>query len=481
MVFAYLALFSIVMLLIGTLVSNITQSFLIDHRVREQISTADDIAVSVAPGMKNSNAQTIYETILDYGQNLSGRVLVLDKYGVVQSDSFSKLNGVSLEIDEINQVLNGNSGSANALHELEVEVDNQSGDTNNDVTTEKIYVMYYVSSIVYDGNMLGVIVLSLPVQDIFDQVAQANSQIMLVVLVASIIVIIISFLIAKVITKPITALTDIIKKMSKGEIHQRVKVTGKSELSQLGQAFNTMSEQLERVEENRNNFVSDVSHEIKTPLSSMKILVESLIYDQSGNVEMHKEFLGDINNEINRLSYIVNDLLQMVSMEQDRVVINHDKVNISKLTSLVFKAMTPIAERKEITLIYGNDTDAIVWGDKIKLQQAVTNLVDNAIKYTLPGGEVQVSVEEKELSVVIRIADTGIGIPEKEIPHLTERFYRVEKARSREAGGTGLGLSIVERIVKLHNGAFSITSEEGVGTTIDIILPRITDEDKEVQ
>ncbi len=481
MVFAYLALFSIVMFSIGTLVSNITQSFLIDHRVREQISMADDIAVSVAPGMKNFNAQKIYKTALDYGQNLGGRVLVLDKYGVVQSDSFSKLNGVSLEIEEIDQVLDGNAGSTNALHELEIEVDNQSSDTTNDVKKEKIYVMYYVSSIVYDGNMLGVIVLSLPVQDIFDQVAQANGQIMMVVFIASIIVVIISFLIAKVITKPITALTHIIKKMSKGEIHQRVRVTGKSELSQLGQAFNTMSEQLERVEENRNNFVSDVSHEIKTPLSSMKILVESLIYDQSGNIEMHKEFLGDINNEIDRLSYIVNDLLQMVSMEQDRVVVNYDKVHVSNLTSLVVKAMAPIAERKEITLIHEDNTDAIVLGDKIKLQQAVTNLVDNAIKYTLSGGEVQISVEEKELSVVVRVADTGIGIPEKDISHLTERFYRVEKARSREAGGTGLGLSIVERIVKLHNGAFSITSEEGVGTTIDIILPKFIDEDKEVQ
>ncbi|MFZ5974439.1 MAG: HAMP domain-containing protein, partial [Bacillota bacterium] len=288
---AYLLLLSAALVFAGFSVNSIVQGFLIDQRVGEQEKIADDIAVSVAPNFANANAAAVYDIVVKYGQELCGRVLVLDTNGIVQVDSFSKLNGVRLTQDEIEQVRVGNRGAAHGLHQLsavEQQTIKPTGETKdasgNTAQNQSVYVMYYASSIVYDGHMLGVLVLSVPIQDIIDQVGQANAQMQTVFVITCIVVVIMSVWVAQVIAKPIVELTEVIEKMSAGQVHQRVRVTGKSELSRLGAAFNTMSEQLERIEKNRNEFVSDVSHELRTPLSSMKILIESMIYDE--NIDM---------------------------------------------------------------------------------------------------------------------------------------------------------------------------------------------------
>ena len=453
---------------VGFLVDSIVQGFLIDQRVGEQEKIADDIAVAVAPNFANADAAAVYDIAVEYGQDLGGRVLVLDADGVVQADSFSKLNGVRLTQDEIEQVRVGNKGAAHGLHQLNIP----QGDAQaTDGATRSVFVMYYASSIVYDGHMLGVVVLSVSIQDVIDQVGHANAQMQLVFIITCVVVLVISFWIAHVIAKPIGKLTRVIEKMSGGEVHQRVQVTGNSELSRLGAAFNEMSEQLERIEKNRNEFVSDVSHELKTPLSSMKILIESMIYDENVDLARQREFLQDVNREIDRLSNIIDDLLLLVSLDHSQSPMHTSILRLDQLGAVVVKRMQLLAKRKNVQLSYEAGGEVTVRADELKIQQAFTNLIDNAIKYTPEGGNVDVLVVSREDMAAVCVTDTGIGIPEEDIKHIFERFYRVEKARSRSAGGTGLGLSIVQRIIKMHSGALEIQSQEGEGTTVIFELP----------
>ena len=471
---AYLLLLSVALVFVGFSVNSIVQGFLINQRVAEQEKIADDIAVSVAPNFANANAAAVYDIVVEYGQELGGRVLVLDINGVVQVDSFSKLNGVRVIHDEIEQVRIGNKGAAHGLHQLSAVQEEQTAQAGEETSgtsgNHSVYVMYYASSLVYDGHMLGVVVLSVPIQDIIDQVGEANNQMMLVFAITCVVVVIISVGVAQVIARPIGELTNVIEKMSEGQVHQRVRVTGNSELSRLGAAFNTMSEQLERIEKNRNEFVSDVSHELRTPLSSMKILIESMIYDENIDMERHKEFLEDVNREIDRLSSIINDLLLLVSLDHSQSPMHPSVLRLEALARGVVNRMQLLANRKNVRLSFKAVEESTVRADELKIQQALMNLIDNAIKYTSEGGRVDVLVERKEERALVCIADTGIGIPEEDIKHVVERFYRVEKARSRSSGGTGLGLSIVQKIIKMHNGTLEIQSKEGEGTTVIVGL-----------
>ena len=461
---------------VGFLVNSIVQGFLVDQRVGEQEKIADDIAVAIAPNFADANAAAVYDIAVEYGQDLGGRVLVLDAGGVVQVDSFSKLNGVRLTQDEIEQVRVGNKGAAHGLHKLDIP---QDGSLASGGETRSVFVMYYASSIVFDGRMLGVVVLSVPIQDIIDQVGRANAQMQLVFIITCVIVVVVSFWVAHVIAKPIGELTKVIGKMSEGEVHQRVRVTGSSELSRLGAAFNEMSEQLERIEKNRNEFVSDVSHELKTPLSSMKILIESIIYDENVDLARQREFLQDVNREIDRLSSIIDDLLLLVSLDHSQSPMHTGVIRLDQLGESVVKRMQMLAERRGVALSYEAGDEVTVRADELKIQQAFTNLIDNAIKYTPEGGNVDVMVVRREDRAVVCVTDTGFGIPEEDIKHIVERFYRVEKARTRSAGGTGLGLSIVQRIIKMHNGTLEIRSKEGEGTSVVFELPLFTPPQKE--
>jgi len=227
---AYLSLLALVLVFVAFSVSSIVQDFLIGQRVSEQEKIADDIAVTIAPNYANANAVAVYDTIVRYGQELGGRILVLDTDGVV--------NGVRLRQEEIEAVRTGSRGSAHGLHKLEAS-DSQS---QEGAAAGSTYVMYYASSIVYDGNMLGVLVMSVPVQDIVNQVGATSARLTPVFIVTCLVVLIVSFAISKVITRPIEELTGVIEKMSRGEVHQRVKVTGNSELSRLGAAFTDRAE-----------------------------------------------------------------------------------------------------------------------------------------------------------------------------------------------------------------------------------------------
>ena len=233
--------------------------------------------------------------------------------------------------------------------------------------------------------------------------------------------------------------------------------------------------ELRRVNKIRRDFVANVSHELKTPATSLKLLAESLVEIMDEDPEQAHLFAEQLKNETERLAQLITDLLDLARLESEEEVQNPALVDITSILLGVLARLRPAARRKNITLSWKPSSSAapyIVRGDETQLSSMFANLVDNAVKYTLPGGRVEVSSESDGSEVVVRISDTGIGIPEKSLTRIFERFYRVDKARSKETGGTGLGLSIVRHVAENHGGRVTVESVPGKGSTFTVYLPR---------
>ena len=241
----------------------------------------------------------------------------------------------------------------------------------------------------------------------------------------------------------------------------------------MGRTFNNMAERLENLDKQRNQFVSNASHEMKTPLASVKILVETLQGMYPLDEDMTREFLSDINSEVDRMNRLITDLLSLAKREETDPSKEFDEVDISAVTRDVCRKLIPMARSRNITLTMTEPEEAWVEGSGGALEQMMVNLVDNAIKYTPEGGKVSVDIARNGRNWLLIVKDTGIGIAKEDIPYIFDRFYRVDKARSRATGGTGLGLAIVKDVVQHHGGNITVTSAPGGGTTMRVVLPAL--------
>ena len=238
-----------------------------------------------------------------------------------------------------------------------------------------------------------------------------------------------------------------------------------------------MSEKVQNLEQQRAEFVSNASHELKTPLSSIKLMADSIIQTPDIDAELVREFLCDMNNEIDRLNRIVTKLLYITKMDtnSEKVEKNMELVSVCDILNGIEKSLMPIAQRDEISLKFIAKQDIYIKAHKDTQWQGIYNIVDNAIKYSKEFGEVSVELTHDLTDVIITVKDNGVGISEDNISKIFNRFYRVDKARSRETGGTGLGLSIALSAIKIHGGDIIVTSEPNIGSTFTIKLPLVAD------
>ena len=263
------------------------------------------------------------------------------------------------------------------------------------------------------------------------------------------------------------------KDIAKGDLTKRVEISSNDEIGILAQSFNDMAQELAKQEELRTGFVANVSHEIKTPLTAIKGFVETL---QHGKVEKPEEtgrFLEIIQRHVDRLNSIVEDLLTLSKIEQENETRALDLRNwkIGDIFQAAIQICRSIAEEKNLSIEVSGGMDASAKFDPMLIEQAVVNLLDNAVKYSNPGGNITVSAQTKDSEVLINVRDQGIGIAQQHLPRLFERFYRVDKSRSRQMGGTGLGLAIVKHIAQAHRGYVTVESTVGEGSTFTIHLP----------
>ncbi len=232
---------------------------------------------------------------------------------------------------------------------------------------------------------------------------------------------------------------------------------------------------LKRVNKIRRDFVANVSHELKTPATSLKLLAESLVDILEEDPDQARFFAEQLKNETERLANLITDLLDLARLESGEGVQNPQPVDVRAVLMTVLARLRPAARRKNISLSWkrsGSTGLYTVNGNETQLTSMFSNLVENAVKYTPPGGRVEVAARTDGNEVVVRVSDTGIGIPEKYLARIFERFYRIDKARSKETGGTGLGLSIVRHIAENHGGRVTVKSTLGEGSTFTVYLPR---------
>lgn len=259
--------------------------------------------------------------------------------------------------------------------------------------------------------------------------------------------------------------------IAEGHQEENMSEGGFQEFYKMASSFNKIINRYKELENSRQEFVSNVSHELKTPITSMKILADSLLMQENVPAEIYEEFMNDIVHEIDRENQIINDLLTLVKMDKTQAELNIAPTNINELLNMLLKRISPIAEERNITIRLETMRTVIAEVDEVKLSLACNNIIENAVKYNREGGKVDVSLNGDHKFFYIRVKDTGVGIPEDCQEQIFERFYRVDKARSRETGGTGLGLAISRNVVLLHKGSIRVHSKEGEGAVFIIRIP----------
>lgn len=320
-------------------------------------------------------------------------------------------------------------------------------------------------------DILGVMLVSCSTDEIAASIDILEQKGMLLLVIITILVLVFGYVLSSILMKPFARVTKAIEDITDGYLDENISVPDYTETELITDAFNKMLGRVKTLDESRQEFVSNVSHELKTPLASMKVLADSLNMQENAPLEMYQEFMQDITQEIDRENKIITDLLSLVKLDKKAADLNIEMVNINDLLELILKRLKPIAGRRQIELILDSFRPVNAEIDEVKVTLAFSNLVENAIKYNVEGGWVRVSLNADHKYFYVTVADSGIGIPEDSLDHVFERFYRVDKSHSREIGGTGLGLSITRSAILTHHGAIKVYSKENEGTTFSVRIP----------
>lgn len=320
-------------------------------------------------------------------------------------------------------------------------------------------------------NIIGVMLMSVSTNEIAASMGYLETRSMMITGILGMVVLILSVLLSGALVKPIAKVTRSIEDLTDGFLDGEISVPDYTETELITNAFNRMLSRVKALDDSRQEFVSNVSHELKTPLTSMKVLADSLVGQENVPVELYQEFMQDIVNEIDRENHIITDLLNLVKMDKKDVQLNIDAVNINAWLELTMKRLHPIADKRNIELVLESHREVVAEIDEVKLTLAISNLVENAIKYNVQDGWVRVTLNADHKYFYIIVQDSGIGIPEDSIDHIFERFYRVDKSHSTRIEGNGLGLAITKNAIIMHRGTIRVNSVQGEGTTFSIRIP----------
>ncbi len=291
--------------------------------------------------------------------------------------------------------------------------------------------------------------------------------------IMNVFIVVLAFLLSFVLVKPFNRVTNAIREVKAGYSNDPISVPDYAETVHIVDAFNDMLTRMKVLDDSRQEFVSNVSHELKTPMTSIKVLADSLMSQPDVPAELYKEFMEDIVSEIDRENRIINDLLALVKMDKTAQALNITSLNINDLVELILKRLRPIARKKDVEVVFESMRPVEAEVDEVKLTLAMSNLVENAIKYNKEHGWVKVELDADHQFFTFKVSDSGLGIPEESLKHIYERFYRVDKSHSREIGGTGLGLAITKSAILMHRGSITVVSTEGEGTCFTVKIPLI--------
>ena len=323
------------------------------------------------------------------------------------------------------------------------------------------------------GSVIGCVFIRADLGSLQAITASMRTRYWLVGVISGVAVALAAFVLSTVFSSPLRRLIRQIGAKDKKETGTAFSMKGYSETDRIASMLNEIDRNARTEEDDRRQFVSNVSHELKTPIAAIRVLTDSLLEQEDVPNEVYRDFIQDISYEVERESAIIEDLLSMVRLENSSSMLNAERTDMNEFLETLLKRLNPLAVKAGVELIFESFRQVSAEIDQVKLSQALSNIIENGIKYNSPGGFVRVTLNADHRFAYITIADNGIGIPEEAQKHIFERFFRAEQSRSREFGGTGLGLSISQGIVFLYNGDIKFESEEGEGTTFTIRIPLI--------
>ena len=327
------------------------------------------------------------------------------------------------------------------------------------------------SPITIDGEHQGHVFMFANTNIVKNMLNHLSDQFVIVGLITIVLTIFTVFILSRFITLPLMKMKEATEQLSKGNNKVELHKERKDELGELAGSIIKLSSDLERLKNDRNEFLASISHELRTPLTYIKGYAD-IISKQDITDEERKEYLDIIREETEHLTVLVKNLFDLAKMDENKFVINRKSVSLRQLIQTIEERIAPVMEEKNITLSTSCPVNIIGNIDPDRIQQVLLNILDNARKHTPDGKSISLEVTQNDREITITISDEGEGIPKEEIPYLFERLYRVEKSRSRESGGTGLGLAIAKEIIESHGGTIEIESKLGKGTKVIIHLTR---------
>ena len=394
--------------------------------------------------------ETIKVMVNDISNISLGRIQIIDSNFNIITDTYNINTGKLCISQDVNRCFNDSQDLfyIDSKNQCVISVQKLFGENNE-------YIMFATSS----------------VSDIYTAMDNVRVNIAAVIIILFILILFAAIFASIMMIRPFNNINEVIEKIDKGHMNADISLKGASEIEDISESFNVMLNKINSLEASRQEFVSNVSHELKTPLASMKVLSDSLLTSEDVPNELYREFMENLSGEIDRENAIISDLLTLVKLDKSENELNISQVNINDLLERTLKLIRPIAQSKNIELLIESHRPVMADVDEVKLSMAFSNLMENAVKYNNPDGWVHVSLNADQTWFYVKIQDNGFGIPESSQPYVFDRFYRVDKARDRAAGGTGLGLAITKSIIIAHNGEIKLHSEEGSGTTFSLKIP----------
>ncbi len=345
----------------------------------------------------------------------------------------------------------------------------------------------YVAKKITSGSTFGVlnnvafIRLSMPLEEVLDRINSLRAIIAFVGFIVLVIVVGFSFVVSRRLSTPIARIAESVEQIRSGNLDARIEITTHDEIGKVAGAVNELVEKLKadiaevkKLQKVRSEFLGNVSHELRTPIFAIQGFIETLLNGAVDDPKVNRSFLEKTKANADRLNALLEDLINISQIESGEMKMSFRYFNVNEFLSIVVKDFQEMGDLRKVSVTgtFSTSGDAEVLGDRDRLRQVLNNLIDNAIKYSAPGGRVVVSSDEADGGVRISVADTGVGIAAEHLTRIFERFYRVDKDRSREVGGTGLGLAIVKHIIEAHSSSIEVKSEVGKGSTFSFLLKK---------
>ncbi|MGN0324827.1 MAG: sensor histidine kinase [Lachnospiraceae bacterium] len=405
--------------------------------------------------LQDNSSEVINAELSQLSTIYDGRILIVDSNFRIIKDTYGLSEGRYMIAKE---VIEGSGGKTI---------------TNYDDANHFIEIVVPIISTESDGEaprVTGVILTSVSTENFAQNYETIYRQARVLETVIMICIVGMAIFVSAIITRPFDKVIKATSEVVSFEDTTPV-VSDYIETEQMVDAFNKLRARMKVLDDSRQEFVSNVSHELKTPLTSMKVLADSLNMQEDVPIEMYREFMQDITEEIDRENKIITDLLSLVKMEKGASGMNFESCDINAMLELIIKRLGPIARKQEVDLIFESKRAVTADVDEVKLTLALTNLIENGIKYNRRPGWVKIILDADHQFMSVEVRDSGIGIAESDIDHIFERFYRVDKSHSNEIDGNGLGLAIVKRTVLYHRGSITVDSVIGEGTSFLVKIP----------